>query len=291
MLDHAQAQRSPELGDEVLLLGCGYLGTAMLGALGGRVTAVTRSAARHAALGARGVRCVACDLAAPDLAARLAPGLAGFRGVVFLIAPPSAWADDGLAASLARLVAVLAQTDLRCAVLASSTVVFGDAAGEEVAADAPVDDGTPRARKQLAIERQWQAAPFATRVVRLAGLYGPGRVIGLAGLARGEAVAGDGEAWLNLLHVEDAARALIATALAATPLDPALISDGRPLRRRSYYATLATLLGRPAPSFGAPGGRSGGSRRCDPSASWAALTLAPRWPDVRAGLADALRAK
>lgn len=278
----------PHITGDCLLLGCGYLGAAMLPGLGGVVHAVTRGAARHAGLVATGARCVAADLAAPDLEARLAPHLAGFDGLVFVLAPPSAWPEEEVAPAFARLRALLAGLRVRRGVLASSTAVYGDADGAVVGADAPLDETAPRSRKLIAIERAWLAADFDARVVRLAGLYGPGRVIGLESVRRGETLPGDGDAWLNLLHIEDAARAMLATALAPAPLRAALISDGTPLRRRDYYTALASHIGAPAPRFGAEGGRGVGSRRCDPVASWAALDRAPRWPDARLALTQAL---
>ena len=77
-----------------LLIACGYLGAVMTRTLArGTVTALTRTTSRHPTLTAAGVRCIACDLALPDLAAQLAPALRGFVGSVFLLAPPSAWSQ------------------------------------------------------------------------------------------------------------------------------------------------------------------------------------------------------
>ncbi|MGE3847105.1 MAG: NAD-dependent epimerase/dehydratase family protein [Gammaproteobacteria bacterium] len=288
MTEAHDAAPFPHIAADSLLLGCGYLGAAMLPGLGGTVRAVTRGTARHAALSASGARCLAADLAAPDLDARLAPHLEGFDGLVFVLAPPSAWPGEEVAPAFARLLALLARLRVRRGVLASSTAVYGDAAGAVIGADAPLDETAPRSRKLVAIERAWLAADFDARVVRLAGLYGPGRVIGLDSVRSGDALPGDGEAWLNLLHIEDAARAMLTTALAPAPLRAALISDGTPQRRRDYYAALAAQLGAPAPRFGAEGGRGVGSRRCDPRSSWAALGCAPRWPDARLALAPTL---
>ncbi|MBK6660474.1 MAG: NAD-dependent epimerase/dehydratase family protein [Proteobacteria bacterium] len=276
---------TPSLGAGTLLIGCGYLGAAMVRALApGTVTALTRGASRHADLAARGVRCWTCDLSAPDLAARLAPALADFEGVACVIAPPSAWSDEDLRPALARLTASLRTPRVTRAVLASSTAVYGDAHGQWVGAASPAQDADARTRKLLAIEQAWMDAGLDSYVVRLAGLYGPGRVIGRDGIARGESLPGDGDEWLNLLHIDDAARAMLATARGAAPLRYALISDATPVLRKDYYQALAAALGAPAPRFGAPGGRRAGSRRCDSASSWAALGLDPQWPDSRAAL-------
>ena len=277
--------------DSVLLLACGYLGAAMVRALAsGEVTAVTRGHGRHGMLAAAGVRCVACDLVGPDVAAQLAPSLQGFAGSVFLLAPPSAWPAEDPQPGMARLTAFLRTLAVKRAVLASSTAVYGDAHGASVDAMSEVRDLDARSHKLLAIEQAWMTAGLDSYVVRLAGLYGPGRVIGQHGIARGEPVSGPDDDYLNLLHIEDAARAMLATASAPAPLRYALISDGLPLLRREYYGALAHALQAPAPQFGASGGRRAGSRRCDPASSWAALGLLPLWADSRTAVKTVLSA-
>ena len=269
----------------VLLLACGYLGAAMVRALGGcNITALTRGTGRHGMLTASGVRCIACDLAGSDLAAQLTPALQGFAGSVFLLAPPSVWPAADPRPGMARLTAFLRTLQVERAVLASSTAVYGDAQGAHIDATSEVLGLDARSHRLLAIEQAWMAAGLDSYVVRLAGLYGPGRVIGRQGIARGEPVSGPADDYLNLLHIEDAARAMLATASASAPLRYAMISDGRPLLRREYYGALAQALQAPAPQFSGEGGRRAGSRRCDPTASWAALGLLPLWSDSRTAL-------
>jgi len=271
-----------------LLIGCGYLGAVMVQKLAhATVTAVTRSELRHAVLAAAGVRCLSCDLSDPDGVRALAPQLADFEGAVFLIAPPSAWRDEDPRPALDRVMGLLRGLPVSRAVLASSTAVYGDAQGARVDAASPVQEADARAAKLLTIEEAWMSAGLDSYVVRLAGLYGPGRIIGRDTVTRGETLPGSDQDWLNLVHIEDAARAMLATVTAASPLRYALISDGVPLSRGAYYRALAERLARPAPRFGGAGGRRAGSRQCDSAASWAALGLRPQWPDCRVAL-DAL---
>lgn len=272
-----------------LLIGCGYLGTAMVRRLvAANVTALTRTSVRHAGLSAAGVGCVVCDLASPDLVAQIAPALQGFAGSVFLLAPPSVWSAQDPLLGLVRLLAFLRTLPVARAVLASSTAVYGEVHGSRVDAASAVRENDARSQRLLRIEQAWMAAGLDSYVVRLAGLYGPGRVIGAHGITRGEAVAGKGDDVLNLVHIDDAARAMLATASVPQPLRYALISDGRPLLRRDYYGALAHALQAPTPRFSGDGGRRGGSRRCDPSSSWAALGTAPQWHDSRIALNSVL---
>lgn len=275
--------------DATLLIGCGYLGAVMVRQLGrAAVTAVTRSTRRHAALAAAGVRCVSCDLSGPDLGEQLAVPLAGFRGAVCVIAPPSAWLEQDPRAALARLLDVLCAQQVTRAVLASSTAVYGDADGAWVDAASPVQDTDARSHKLLTIEQAWMGAGLDSYVLRLAGLYGPGRIIGRDSVARAAALPGAADDWLNVVHIDDAAQAMLATARAPAPLRYALISDGLPLMRRDYYGALARCLGAPPPRFGGAGGRRAGSRRCNADSSWAALGLRPQWPDSRVAVAALL---
>lgn len=271
------------------MIACGYLGAVMARTLArGTVTALTRTTSRHPTLTAAGVRCIACDLAHPDLATQLAPALRGFAGSVFLLAPPSAWSAQDPQPAMARLTALLRTLQVERAVLASSTAVYGDAQGASVDAGSAVRDVDARSHTLLSIEQAWMAAGLDSYVVRLAGLYGRGRVIGQHGIARGEPVSGAADDFLNLVHIEDAARAMLATASAPTPLRYALISDGRPLLRRDYYEALARTMQAPLPQFTGAGRRRAGSRRCDPASSWAALGLRPWWDDSRTALSTLL---
>lgn len=275
--------------DATLLIGCGYLGAVMVRQLArAAVTAVTRSTRRHAALAAAGVRCLTCDLSAPDLGAQLAMPLAGFRGAVFVIAPPSAWVDEDPRPALARLLDLLRSQQVTRAVLASSTAVYGAVDGAWVDAASAVQDKDARSHKLLAIEQAWMGAGLDSYVLRLAGLYGPGRIIGRDSIARADVLPGADDDWLNVVHIDDAAHAMLATVTAPSPLRYALISDGLPLLRRDYYGALARCLGAPLPRFGGAGGRRAGSRRCDANSSWAALALKPRWPDSRVAVATLL---
>ena len=87
-------------------------------------------------------------------------------------------------------------------------------------------------------------------VLRLAGLYGPERVPHLASVAAGRPIAGSSNAYLNLIHVEDAARAVVA-ATASTPVSGRtyVASDGHPPTRGEFVRLLATRLGVTPPPF------------------------------------------
>jgi len=163
--------------------------------------------------------------------------------------------------------------------------VYGQEAGEwvdEESACEPVSEG---GRACLSGERLLcaHARGRDAVVLRLAGLYGPGRVPRLAGVAAGGTIAGSADAYLNLIHVEDAAGAVVAAARA----EPAagrtyVVSDGNPPTRGEYVARLAAQLGVGCPRF--EGGRGRGKRVRNTRAV-RELGLRLQYPSYREGLA------
>ena len=92
-------------------------------------------------------------------------------------------------------------------------------------------------------------------VLRLAGLYGPGRLPRSADVTAGRPIARSPDAYLNLIHVEDAAAAVVAAAaLGPVTGGRASVSDGHPPTRGEYAGWLATQLGVPRPVFEAGSG-------------------------------------
>lgn len=276
-----------ELGaGATLIVGCGYLGRFLLTQAPPRsCVAVTRSPDRAAALEAAGATALVADPTDAAARERVSATLHGRVGRAVVLLPPSAFGVEPATAA-ASLAAWLRGLGVVRAVLASSTAVYAERDGAEVDATSPVAADDTRARRLLEIESGWRAAAPGARIVRLAGLYGPGRIVGAAAVRAGEVLPGSGAAWLNLVRAEDAARALAAFARFEAAPALGLVSDGTPVRRVDYYSFLASALVAPPVQFAGTGGRHGGSRRCDPTATWQALALRPRYPDFRAGLAD-----
>ena len=95
---------------------------------------------------------------------------------------------------------------------------------------------------------------------------------------------------MNLIHVEDAAAAVLAAEAHAQPPRTYLISDGHPIEHREYFAELARQFGLPQPSFRDPlpgevGGRRGGDKRVSNARMLAELQVKLAYPTFREGLA------
>jgi nucleoside-diphosphate-sugar epimerase len=279
-----------DLPDEAsaLVIGAGYLARFLVEQLPGErpILAVRRSA--PSAAGAPRVVPLACDVTSGGAAGVLAPALRRFDGPAFFLLPPTGLATPAPAQALATLISVLSAARVRRVVVASSTGIYDRAAGATVSAATPAAPTSPQAVRLAEIERAWRESGLPCSIVRLAGLYGPGRIIGREAILQGRALPGDPAGWLNLVRAEDAAAALVAAAQAPGPDGVYLVSDGAPVRRGDYYSCLAQLLGRAPPHFDPAEARRGASRRCDPSDSWRRLGLQPRHADFRASLRELL---
>ncbi len=273
-----------------LVVGAGFLGAHLLPLLSGTRVLLARRRPPQQPPQQEGAAWFACDVSAAASCGRLAAAIGDTPLEVYVLLPPSALGERAPGDALAPLLALLDTCHTRHVVLASSSGIWADSDIAVVNADTPVMRAdTPRVERLLAIESAWRAAVGSLSVVRLAGLYGPGRVIGRRALEQGETLPGSGSDWLNLVHGDDAARALCAAMARGPAARPLLISDGMPVRRMEYYTHLADRLGVAHAAFdGRRARRGASSRRCDPSSSWRTLHLEPHFADYRGGLAAAL---
>ena len=167
------------------------------------------------------------------------------------------------------LRSVVGALDLRTArqvLYTSATSVYGEDEGGWVDGDTAPEPQSERGRllveaEGLLLEGAGRAAVGAL-VLRLAGIWGPGREPSSWMQRRGPVIPGDGTGYLNLVHRDDAVSALLAAAERRVCGTLAL-ADDRPQRRRDLYPALAAKLGVPAPRFAdapADPGRGTGKR-------------------------------
>lgn len=211
------------LPDQVLwLVGAGNLG-ARIGQIWrarfprGLVMAETQSTLRHSDLK---------DLGLKPFTASERPPAAPSHCVVAV--PPQGLPDHG---SMYELEMRLKKFLPPAAPLVwiSSIAVYSEEAGGEVTEDAEVGR-TPRAVHLLALERLAQRAHPQTQVLRLAGLYSSQRGPHLF-YRRVRKVEGRSNAWMNLIHEQDAAELAVAALLRGRPGQIYIGSDGNPIRR------------------------------------------------------------
>ena len=278
------------MGEKVLLAGCGDLGLRVAKLLlqrGDEVWALRRVAPAH---GDDGIHWISADLTDPKTLHQLPTNL---TQLVYLPAPDrrdactyGALFADGLR----NLLVAEGSATLQRVLLVSSSAVYGEHAG------AWVDEATPTAPLAfngtlLRDVEQWLALqPVRSIVLRLAGIYGPGRLQLLERLRTGSvSVPRDTPHWANRVHVDDAAVAVAHLLQLVDPLPLYLGVDDTPLPLDVLYDYLAGLIAAPLPEVG-PAPASVGSKRLS-NARLRASGWAPRWPDARDGYAELVRSR
>lgn len=248
----------------VLIIGCGFTGRVLarrLSAAGTPVTGTVRDPAGVEAVEAAGAKAVVLDLgtALEGAAGReaLAKLLADHDGVVFTVGPMRR--GDGFVDFLPPFLEVLASSGARpdAFVYVSSTGVYGDRGGDWVdEATPPGADLGPRGALRVAAEAAlmaaWRERGLPVRVLRPAGIYGPGRHVGLrlkAGTYR--AIEPDDPAapplTVNRIHVEDLAAAIEAALTGGAAGEAYVAADDRPASLREVADYAAGLMGLPPP--------------------------------------------
>ena len=193
------------------------------------------------------------------------------------------------------------QSKVRCFIFTSSTGVYRQDDGARVTEEC-VAGGETIADIILAGEKSVLNSKIQnTRVLRLGGLYGPGRHHLLNQLMRGELVfGGRTDHLINYLHRDDAASAVLAACLGG-PNGSRIynITDGHPVRKDELIQWTAKKLGKGEPIFdiNAPagprmqrGGRTQPSRFIDNTRALSELNWKPRFSSILQGLVDIIDA-
>jgi nucleoside-diphosphate-sugar epimerase len=283
-----------------LIVGCGYTGLRLARRLHPRwqVYATARSASAAASLAAAGISVVRADLDVP-----LAPGslaqVADGAAIAYLSPPPDTGATDP---RLANFLAALGPARPSVLLYMSTTGVYGDTRGETVTEDSPLAPSNDRSRRRVAAEdaaRTWcDARGVRCVVLRVPGIYGPGR-LPLDRLQRGEPAlrpedAGPG----NRIHVDDLVTACVAAL--ERPVSGAFnVTDGNPATTTEFLQRTAAVAGLPAPPLvalaEAHGRISAGmlaflqeSRTVDNRRMRKELGVEPRYANLDAGIAASL---
>jgi len=277
-----------------LIAGAGYLGRALachLVAAGHEVVVVRRSETAPPP----GATAFRADLAAPGALTGLPPAELAFYTAAADAARDTAY-ERAYVTGVARLIERLASqpTPPRRLLYTSSTAVYAQRHGEWVDETSPTDPDAFPGRRLLAGEAVVRAAPFPAAVLRLGGIYGPGRAALVDRVLRGEARTAPGPPrYTNRIHRDDAAAAL-AWLADSRHTERCLIGvDCEPAPQADVMGWLAERLGVPppraddSPPAGAAG-RSASNKRCS-NALLLATGFRFRYPTWREGYEALLR--
>lgn len=307
----------PGRGRRLAVFGAGYVGGALARralANGWRVAALTRNPETAAELRAAGAEVVVAELADEDWWA--APELAaGAERVAVTVAAGGGGAEgyrrsyvEGLRSVVRWGRGLAAVCEARGAgdampghlIYTSSTSVYPQDGGARVTEADEVGGEAETTRALVEAERicaEWAATGAGATVLRLAGIYGPGRVHLVGQVLSGE-VSGRPESHLNLIYRDDIVNAMDAVwargAEAKAVADVFNVADEGAATKGEVVAWLAARLGVAMPRFtGLPaGGRRmvTPDRIIDASKARAVLGWRPRRPTFREGYAEVLAA-
>jgi nucleoside-diphosphate-sugar epimerase len=273
---------------DLLVIGCGYLGRRVADrrrAAGLSVFAATRSPHRADEFHRLGLEPVLCDVLEPDSLRALPAG----TDVVYCVGfdrTAGKTMRNVYVDGLENVLNALDAADQGHFVYVSSTGVYGQSRGEEVDETAATNPAGESGRIVLDAEDLIRERRPDAVILRFAGIYGPDRLIRAAALKAGEPLSADPDQWLNLIHVEDGASAVIAAVERADAGGVVNVCDDHPVRRRDFYIRLAEVLGAPSPWF-VPGVRttaSGANRRIVNRRMHTGLGVTLRYPSYREGL-------
>ncbi|MBA4017879.1 MAG: NAD(P)-dependent oxidoreductase [Pirellula sp.] len=292
-----------------LLFGCGYLGwrvARLWRDAGDEVVVVTRDEAKAEQLRSDGFRALTADVCEPATLRDLPPAETVLYAVGFdrrsattrSIGEVYAGGVGNVLDALSAAASAQPGSPTPLFIYISSTGVYGDAVGDWVDEDSPCRPLREGGKACLAAEEVLAAHPLGADsvVLRLAGIYGPGRIPRADALRRGEPIDAPADGYLNLIHVDDAAHTVLAVERGVAPPRTYCVADGRPPFRREYYAELARLLGAPAPTFVEPtadspaAARAAADKRISNARLLREIGVDFQYPSYREGLAAIVRA-
>ena len=218
--------------NDYLIIGAGFLGRELMSwCHNARVTTVNRKIkkAKEHVLRFPKITALAHDVINEGHNEQTRSVISKFKGTMFCLLPPSAFGQDDVDGSISKLISFLEEY---YPLMAQDPT---KSQGGKTVYDSCTSARDFRSERLLHIEERWNQSKWHSVIVRLAGIYGKERVVGRTLLSEKKSLNGTGKEWLNLIHVVDAARALVCIANARNPRAIYLLTDGSPLAREEYY--------------------------------------------------------
>lgn len=290
-----------KLPESVIIFGCGYVGTALakyLLAHGVRVAALTRNAERASELKALGVNeVIVADLDSDSWHGQVEGSYAAVVNCVSSAGGGIAGYRKSYLDGQASILKWAHSQGIRCFVYTSSTSVYPQDDGATVDERADTQDAPATGQVLLESEALLDGLDAHHYVLRLAGIYGPGRHFLLNQLREGTCeIPGSGAYAMNMIHLEDIVAAICSALSMEAPSGIYNITDDAPAMKQTVMSYLATQLGLPEPVFNPEKAserlrRRGGRmphRYISNAKAKAALNWQPRYPSYREGYASLL---
>lgn len=234
----------------VVIVGCGFLGetAADFFSEGGwdvlGICATPESAARFASK--------PYEVRALDITGRfsLARSWCEVDALVHCAGPDRAVPEAYRSVYVDGLVNALAGIKPRQLLITGSTSVYAQIDGSWV--DETSEARPDRETGRILLEAEAIALRSGGFVARLSGLYGPGRSVLMRKFLSGKAVVeGDGLRWINQVHRDDAATAVVHLLRGTAPPGIYNVTDSTPATQLEVYSWLAEYFQRSLPGRGA----------------------------------------
>ena len=240
----------------LVVFGAGYVGgeIARQGlARGMQVTALTRNPEKAERMRENGLQVVEADLASHDWHSQIT----GDVDYVLNSVSSGGGGVEGYQHSyvdgMRSVVAWAKLREINTFVYTGSTSVYPQDHGLEVTESAETGTENERPARLLQTEKIARESGVFTRcfILRLSGIYGPGRHHVMDQLRAGGALAGRGEHRLNLIHRDDICRAIWAVFHVPDEVRNEVfnVSDDTPVTKRELVEWLASRLQLPCPVF------------------------------------------
>jgi nucleoside-diphosphate-sugar epimerase len=236
----------------LLIAGCGFLGEAAAGffcAEGWTVAGLTASAESATRLSGRPYTVTAADISSPGSLAAVRDRHGAFDIVLHCASSGRGGADAYRKVYVDGVKCLTENFPEARLIFTSSTSVYAQPSGEWV--DEACATEPPRETGRLLLEAEAIVRAARGSVLRLAGIYGPGRSVLLRRFLENSAVLENGgRRWINQIHRDDAVRAIQSVARSGAAGATYNVVDDQPATQREVYEWIAKFLGRPLPPEG-----------------------------------------
>lgn len=280
--------------EDWIIVGCGYTGSRLARLLlkrGHNVYATRRSEDALAALRLQNPSLKTISTDVSDLVSSSAP----WKGATVVFSAPPHKEGPEIEEDFANL---MSREGIRRLIYISSTGVYPALNGEWI--EEGRDLGPPTSahgQRRLLAENAIFGPAIDSRVsLRAAGIYGPGRGIHVRMQTGSYKLLGEGNTYVNRIHVDDLSKAVLLAGQVKELIRPYYnVADGNPKKTREQAIEVAELLNLPMPesmplSEASPMARAFlmGNRRISNRILREELGWAPSYPTLAEGIAQAM---
>jgi nucleoside-diphosphate-sugar epimerase len=239
----------------VLIVGCGYVGSALGADLvrrGHEVFGLSRTMKNENELRKAGVQAVGADITKLD---SLLSITGSWDWIVNCVSSSRGSLEDYRTVYLEgtrNLLQWLSKSSPRKFVYTSTTSVYAQTDASVVTESSETKPESETGRILLETERLLRAATaeqrFPAIILRVSGIYGPGRGYWLKQFINDEATMDKaGERVLNMVHRDDVVGAIMAALEKGEIAEVYNVSDGEPVTQRTLFEWLSQKLDKPLP--------------------------------------------